>query len=138
MRNSPSWRKNPSRRKSNIPKLQDGPTTPEAGQDGPATPQKNHRLDRDQRIRIQILRGIGWTDARIAAHLKVTQRAVQYACSAPPTPKKHPGRPRKRPLDQADESDALRDDNTASKKPAKAKPAKKAGKKKAGIQQAGT
>ena len=60
------------------------------------------RLSRDQRISIQTLRNVGWTYARIATEYKLTHRAVQYACTHPPTPSKRSGRPTLLSEEQAD------------------------------------
>jgi len=52
------------------------------------TPQKQKDLSRDLRLKVQTLREIGWTYSKIAEHLKITPRQVQYACSMRPTPQK--------------------------------------------------
>jgi transposase len=56
------------------------------------TPTKR-RLTRDQRLRIQTLREVGWTYEAIMKQYGVTKNAVRYACHNPPTPKKSTGRP---------------------------------------------
>jgi len=52
------------------------------------TPQKQKNLSRDSRLKVQTLREIGWTYFKIAEHLKITLRQVQYACSMRLTPQK--------------------------------------------------
>jgi transposase len=54
---------------------------------------KSSDLSRDKRRNIRLLRDIGWSYQRIAAHENVTIRQVQTACSGPDTPKKRSGRP---------------------------------------------
>ncbi len=54
----------------------------------PTTPTKQSDLPRDLRLQAQTLKGIGWKYAKIAGHLKITLRQVQYACSHRPTPQK--------------------------------------------------
>ncbi len=51
------------------------------------------QLSRDQRLEIRTLRDIGWTYKDIAARMKVTERAVQTACTVGATPQKRSGRP---------------------------------------------
>lgn len=62
----------------------------------PTTPQRREKhsdLTRDDRIRVQTLRSIGWTYEAIANELNCTQRQVQHACSTVQvTPKKRSGR----------------------------------------------
>ncbi|RMZ91749.1 hypothetical protein DV736_g995, partial [Chaetothyriales sp. CBS 134916] len=55
------------------------------------------RLNRDQRRDILLMRSLGYTYEKIAAHLNVTCRAVQYTCiKNDPTPQhKRAGRRRK-------------------------------------------
>ncbi|KAF4975571.1 hypothetical protein FZEAL_7660 [Fusarium zealandicum] len=53
-----------------------------------------YQITRDQRIQIRTLRDANWTYQRIATHLKVTHRQVQYAVSARSTsPLPRSGRP---------------------------------------------
>lgn len=54
----------------------------------PTTPQKQKNLSRDSRLKVQTLREIGWTYFKIAEHLKIILRQVQYACSMRLTPQK--------------------------------------------------
>ncbi len=58
----------------------------------PTTPQRRTKqsdLSRDDRIRIQTLRSIGWTYAAITTELDCTQRQIQHAYSTTQvTPKK--------------------------------------------------
>jgi hypothetical protein len=44
-----------------------------------------------ERIQIQTLRGIGWTQEKIANSLNFSRRQVQYACNVPSTPRKRCG-----------------------------------------------
>ena len=60
-----------------------------------ATPPQRSQLTRDDRIRVQLLRDIGWNYMNIAKQLKCTSRQVQYACTHSSTPSKRPGRPSK-------------------------------------------
>lgn len=63
--------------------------TPHQKQEEPlTTPQKHKDLSRDLRIKVQTLREIGWTYAKIAEYMKISQRQVQYACAARLTPQK--------------------------------------------------
>ena len=64
----------------------------------PSTPKKR-QLTRDQRLRIQTLREIGWETDAIHAHFRSTIAnlslyQVEYACKfTHPTPRKRSGRP---------------------------------------------
>lgn len=74
----------------------------------PSTPQSNRRgrahLTRDQRIRVQTLRDVGFTYEAIARHLDISHRQVQYTCTAGhPTPSKRSGRPSSLTEEQLDE-----------------------------------
>ena len=60
-------------------------TMNEESQQDPKTPKRKH-FTRDDLIRAQTLRGIGWT------YLDATIRQIQTACVNNPTPKKHSGR----------------------------------------------
>lgn len=61
----------------------------------PSTPQRRSKrpdLSRDDRLRVQTLRSIGWTYEAIATELNYSQRQVQNACSSDhPTPVKRKG-----------------------------------------------
>jgi transposase len=66
-------------------------TTADAGPVPPSRPKK--RLTRDQRRDVLLMRGLGHTYQKIAEHLHISQRAVQYTCNIQcDTPKKAPGR----------------------------------------------
>ena len=54
----------------------------------PSTPTKQTEVSRDTRLKIQVLRDIGWKYSAIANQLKITIRQVQYACNTRPTPQK--------------------------------------------------
>jgi len=54
----------------------------------PITPTKQSDLPRDLRLQVQTLRDIGWKYSKIAEHLKITIRQVQYASTHRPTPQK--------------------------------------------------
>ena len=64
----------------------------------PSTPQHSSRssskhLTRDERIRVQTLRRIGWKHKAIALHLGITTRQVEHSLSSKRvTPKKRTGR----------------------------------------------
>lgn len=60
------------------------------------------QLTESDRIRIQTLRGIGWTYDRISKHFGYTHGAVPYACTHPAAPDKHTGRPSKLTEEQID------------------------------------
>ena len=53
----------------------------------PSTP-KRTELTRDQRLQVYTLSKIGWDAPKIAAHLKISQRQVQYAKQHRLTPQK--------------------------------------------------
>jgi hypothetical protein len=50
-------------------------------------------LSRDERLRVQTLRDIGWKLPEIQRRLGITWRQAQYACSHRLTPQKRSGRP---------------------------------------------
>jgi len=54
----------------------------------PTTPTKQSDLPRDLRLQVQTLRDIGWKYSKIAEHLKITIRQVQYASTHRPTSQK--------------------------------------------------
>ncbi len=59
----------------------------------PTTPVRQTNMTRDERIEVQVYRGLGWTHKHIADRMGKTMRQVQRACVSPPTPKKKSGRP---------------------------------------------
>lgn len=50
------------------------------------TKQSDFHLPRDLRLQVQTLRDIGWKHSKIAEHLKIMIRQVQYASTHRPTP----------------------------------------------------
>ena len=54
----------------------------------PSTPVKQKDLSRDERLKAQTLKGIGWRYEQIAAHIGCTTRQAQYACTNQLTPQK--------------------------------------------------
>ena len=52
----------------------------------PTTPIKQPDLPRDLRLQAQTLKEIGCKYTKIAEHLKITLRQIQYACSHRSTP----------------------------------------------------
>jgi hypothetical protein len=46
----------------------------------PDAPPKSKDLTRDDRIKILILKEIGWTHTQIVTHFNIIARQVQYAC----------------------------------------------------------
>ena len=79
----------------------------------PSTPPRK-RLTRDQRRDILLMRGLGHTYERIAAHLKVSERAVQYTCKKGQATPQHlkAGRP---PRLNKEETDRVEEFITQSK-----------------------
>ena len=69
----------------------------------PSTPVRK-RLTRDQRRDILLMRSLGHSYPQISAHLKVTERAVQYTCEkGTATPQhKNTGRPPKLSKEEVD------------------------------------
>ena len=55
--------------------------------------EQKHHAGYKQRVQIHTLHDLGWTYARIATHLDLTKRQVQYLIHQPKTPKKRTGRP---------------------------------------------
>ena len=74
----------------------------------PSTPVRK-RLTRDQRRDILLMRELGYKYEQIAAHLKITHRAVQYTCQKQEaTPKYNRcGRPPKLSKDEVDRVEAF-------------------------------
>ena len=70
--------------------------------DTPSTPPRK-RLTRDQRVQILCMRSLKYTYEQIAAHLEISQRAVQYTCQTnAATPQhKNAGRPPRLSKDEA-------------------------------------
>jgi hypothetical protein len=58
----------------------------------PTTPPRQ-QLSRDERIRIRVLRDIGWTHQAIVEHTGATIRQVRYAIATQATPQRRSGRP---------------------------------------------
>ncbi|KAL1966992.1 hypothetical protein VTN77DRAFT_3736 [Rasamsonia byssochlamydoides] len=74
---------------SNSPDSLDPPDPPEPAK---STTQKQWTT-RDERIRIHLMRDLGYTYKQIASYIGLSIRQVQYACSIKdPAPKKPPGR----------------------------------------------
>jgi transposase len=70
-----------------------GPETESATTTTAAAPTKKKWTTRDERIRINTLAGIGWSQRKIASHLGLSLRQVHYACSTEEfAPKKPRGR----------------------------------------------
>ncbi len=57
----------------------------------PSTPVRQEDMTRDERIKAQVYRGLGWTYEQIGGKTDNTMREAQTACS-PETPKKKCGR----------------------------------------------
>ncbi|KAL1962309.1 hypothetical protein VTN77DRAFT_9800 [Rasamsonia byssochlamydoides] len=88
----------------NTPDLSNPPDPPD-----PAEPTTQKRwTTRDERIRIHLMRDLGYTYKQIASYLGLSMRQVQYACSIKePTPKKPQGRRSQLSEAQMDEVEAF-------------------------------